>query len=288
MKLFEAEEHIVYRLSGLYDKAEAVNIADWILESLTGRNRAMRNLDKTIALSEQQQIRLEQYMVELMEYRPVQYVLGESHFYGMKLFVDENVLIPRPETEELADWAVKYAATEQLLQPTILDIGTGSGCLALALKKGIPGARVLGADISDGALAVAGRNAKENHLDVTFLKLDILDQEAGRALPGLDLIVSNPPYITLPEKESIMPHVLRYEPHEALFVTNSDPLQFYKAIESFAGRHLKPGGALFLELHRDFAVAAQQYFGEKGWDVILRKDMQEQDRMLYCKKIPQA
>jgi release factor glutamine methyltransferase len=284
MKLFEAEEHITHKLSELYDAAEAVNIADWILESLTGRNRAMRSLDKSIALSESQQLKLEEYMIELMEYRPLQYVLGESYFYGMKLFVDENVLIPRPETEELADWVVKHCATENLLTPTVLDIGTGSGCLALAVKKGVPGANVLGADISEGALGVASRNAAQNKLDVTFLKLDILDPEAGGALPGLDIMVSNPPYITLPEQESIMPHVLRYEPHEALFVTNADPLQFYKAIEAFCGRHLKPGGALFLELHRDFAVATQQYFQEKGWDTNLKKDMQQEDRMLYVSK----
>lgn len=284
MKLFEIEEHMIGELSALYDAGEAANIADWVLESLTGRNRIMRNMDKSISLSDEQKIKLESYLVELMEYRPVQYVLGESYFYGMKLFVDENVLIPRPETEELADWIVKYCQSKEMLQPAVLDIGTGSGCLALAVKKGVPQSKVFAADISEGALAVARRNATETGLSLELMQLDILASEGAAVLPALDIIISNPPYITLPEQQTIMPHVLRYEPHQALFVTNEDPLQFYKAIETFSRTHLKAGGSVFLELHRDFATDTQQYFQDKGWETILRQDMQEQDRMLHAFK----
>lgn len=284
MKISEAEEQVRKQLSGLYDEAEAVNIAEWVMESLTGKNRLQRSTDSSIFLSEAQQVKLESYLVELMEYRPVQYVLGESYFYGMKLFVDERVLIPRPETEELADWIVKYTHQQQIKQPLILDIGTGSGCLALAVKKGVPDANVYAADLSEGALAVASENAVRLNLDVSFLKMDILDADAGNGLPQLDIIVSNPPYITLPEQESILPNVLRYEPHQALFVTNSDPLQFYKAIASFADKYLKKNGSLFLELHRDFAAETLQYYQEKGWKAELKQDMQQQDRMLHCIK----
>jgi len=284
MKILEADEYVSRQLSGLYDEAEAINIADWVMESLTGKNRLQRSLDTSLSLSETEQVKLEGYLVELMEYRPVQYVLGESYFYGMKLFVDERVLIPRPETEELADWIVKYTQHQQLKQPAVLDIGTGSGCLALAVKKGVPNANVYAADLSEGALAVASENAARLHLDVQFLKMDILDADADGGLPQLDIIVSNPPYITLPEQESILPNVLRYEPHQALFVTNSDPLQFYKAIASFADKYLKKNGSIFLELHKDFATDTLQYYLDKGWKAELKQDMQQQDRMLHCMK----
>jgi release factor glutamine methyltransferase len=284
MKVLAADEQISKQLSGLYDEAEAINISDWVMESLTGKNRLQRSLDTSLSLSETEQVTLEKYLVELMEYRPVQYVLGESYFYGMKLFVDERVLIPRPETEELADWIVKYAHQQQIKQPAVLDIGTGSGCLALAVKKSIPDATVHAVDLSEGALAVASGNAAQLNLDVRFLKMDILDVNTGSSLPQLDIIVSNPPYITLPEQESILPNVLRYEPHQALFVTNSDPLQFYKAIASFSGKYLKKNGSLFLELHRDFAADTLQYYLDKGWKAELKQDMQEQDRMLHCIK----
>jgi release factor glutamine methyltransferase len=284
MKVSEAEKQVRKQLSGLYDEAEAANIAEWVLESLTGKNRLQRSADSSIFLSEEQLVKLESYLVELMEYRPVQYVLGESYFYGMKLFVDERVLIPRPETEELADWIVKYAHQQQIKQPSILDIGTGSGCLALAIKKGVPGANIYAADLSEGALAVASENAARLTLDVQFLEMDVLNENAGSGLPQFDIIVSNPPYITLPEQESILPNVLRYEPHQALFVTNSDPLQFYKAIAAFSDKYLKKHGSLFLELHRDFAVDTLQYYQDKGWKAELKQDMQQQDRMLHCTK----
>lgn len=284
MKVLAAEEQVSKQLSELYDEAEAVNITDWVMESLTGKNRLQRSQDTSLFLSEAGQVKLEKYLVELMEYRPVQYVLGESYFYGMKLFVDERVLIPRPETEELADWIVKYACQQQIKQPVVIDIGTGSGCLALAVKKSIPDAMVYAADLSEGALAVASENATMLNLDVRFLKMDILDESAGNGLPQFDVIVSNPPYITLPEQESILPNVLRYEPHQALFVTDNDPLQFYKAIASFSDKYLKKKGSLFLELHRDFAADTQQYYRDNGWETELKQDMQAQDRMLHCIK----
>ncbi|MFA6058766.1 MAG: peptide chain release factor N(5)-glutamine methyltransferase [Taibaiella sp.] len=279
----KAELFLKEKLETIYEPGEAESIADWTLESFTGKKRLERLQSPTV-LNEDQQIKLEQYAIELMEYRPVQYVLGESYFYDMKLFVDERVLIPRPETEELADWIVKYIHQQQINQPAVLDIGTGSGCLALAVKKGVPNANVYAADLSEGALAVASENAVHLNLDVRFLKMDILDANAGSGLPQLDIIVSNPPYITLPEQESILPNVLRYEPHQALFVTNSDPLQFYKAIASFADKYLKKNGSLFLELHRDFAAETLQYYQDKGWKAELKQDMQQQDRMLHCIK----
>lgn len=280
MNIQPAYHALKTQLEALYDAAEAANIADWVLESLTGYRLTERVRHGNDALTTEQEALLERYTAQLLVHRPVQYVLGESYFYGLKLAVDESVLIPRPETEELVDWTLK--STEAQAACTLLDIGTGSGCIPLALKKNRPQAQVYAVDISEDALAVARRNALNLALDVDFRLMNILDPAQGDALPLFDVIVSNPPYITTTEKESMMPHVLDYEPHLALFVSNNDPLQFYKAIEHFARKKMKPGGLLFLELHRDFAVETGQYYRDKGWHTVLRKDMQDNDRMLCC------
>lgn len=269
------------QLAEIYEPGEAENIADWVIESLTGKRRQERLLAKEEQLDAAQQLKLETYAVELLQYRPVQYVLGESYFYHLKLFVDENVLIPRPETEELVDWIVK-SYPSGINARHILDIGTGSGCIALALKKTIPSAEVYAIDIAESALAIAQKNAHDLGLDVRLQQLDILQPGADTGLPQLDVIVSNPPYITIVEQQSILPNVLQYEPHLALFVSNEDPLQFYKAIESFASAHLSSVGSLFLELHRDFAVDTEAYYRDNGWLTELRQDMQGNNRMLRC------
>jgi release factor glutamine methyltransferase len=202
----------------------------------------------------------------------------------MKLFVDENVLVPRPETEELVDWVIKYCQSQGLTNLSILDIGTGSGCIALALKKHLPKSKVTAIDISMGALHIAQKNAINLGLEIDWVQGNILNEEEWGSLPEFDIIVSNPPYITLPEKESILPNVLRYEPHQALFVTDEDPQQFYKAIETFAQQKLQEEGIVFMELHRDFARDTQTYYDHKNWQTTLRKDMQGNDRMLVAKK----
>jgi release factor glutamine methyltransferase len=280
----EAYSRLQEQLRALYETAEAGNIAEWVIESLCGKRRREWLLQKELLLREPEQMQLRQYTEELLRHRPVQYVLGESYFYDLKLYVDERVLIPRPETEELADWVLKYAKAQRFAAPVMLDIGTGSGCLPLVFKKHLPGAAVYAADISEGALAVAVRNAAQLNLDIHWLQADMLTGLGLEAVPPADIIISNPPYITLQEQDSIMPHVLDFEPHQALFVTNNDPLQFYKAIGHFAGERLKPGGRLFLELHVDFARETRQYYQETGWHTELRKDMQGRNRMLCCNR----
>jgi len=283
MNLLEAEAALKQRLTALYDEAEAASIADWVMESLTGKSKVQRRLDGAGTLAQEEAAVLENYTAELLAHRPVQYVLGESYFYGMKLFVDERVLIPRPETEELADWAVGDLKASVPSAVRVLDIGTGSGCLALAVAKAVRGARVTAVDISVDALDVARYNAAREQVPLELLQADILSGQAG-TLPVFDVIISNPPYITRPEQQSILPHVLDYEPHSALFVTDGDPLQFYKAIEQFAREHLAPGGTVYLELHRDFAQETLRYYEGCGWTAILRKDMQGADRMLRCRR----
>lgn len=280
MKIQQAFQHLKTQLETVYEPAEAANIADWAMEALTGYRLSERIKHGDELLDAAQTADLQQYITQLLAHRPVQYVLGESYFYGLKLWVTEAVLIPRPETEELVDWILKSTDKGGKLQ--VIDIGTGSGCIPLALKKNMPLAEVYAADISEDALAVARKNAQDLQLDVHFKLMDILDPEQGDGQPQWDIIVSNPPYITVAEKAAIQPNVLDYEPHLALFVSNNDPLQFYKVIETFARKKLKPGGRVFLELHRDFAEETALYYRDRGWQTILRKDMQDNNRMLCC------
>jgi len=284
MTIQYAHKYLTEKLQALYDISEAGNIADWVLESLTTFDKLKQRLNGSTELTSLQQEKLEGYIHELLQHRPVQYVLGECYFMDMRLFVDENVLVPRPETEELVDWIIKYCQSQGITEPGILDIGTGSGCIALALKKHIPKSKVTTIDISDGALAIAQKNASNNGLQIDWKQNDILNKGTWNLLPAFDIIVSNPPYITLQEKESILPNVLQYEPHQALFVTDNDPQQFYKAIEGFARQKLEPNGVLFMELHRDFATETKAYYDNSNWQTILRKDMQENDRMLMAWK----
>lgn len=284
MTIQNAHPYLTGKLQTIYDAPEADNIAIWVLESLTGLNRMAQKLDSGQDLTDLQQKKLESYLNELLEHRPVQYVLGECYFMDMKLFVNESVLVPRPETEELVDWIIKYCQSQGIRTPQILDIGTGSGCIALGLKKHIPGSKVTAIDISSEALGIAAQNAKDLKLEIDLQQLNILKEEGYNKLSEFDIIVSNPPYITLPEKEGMLPNVLGYEPHQALFVTNNDPQQFYKAIEAFATQKLNTNGVVFMELHRDFAKETQSYYDNKNWKTTLRKDMQENDRMLLASK----
>lgn len=277
-----ALEGLKQQLESLYDEREAGNIAEWVIESVTGIRPRTTPFTSSPALTAAQEQLLEQHTKALLAHRPVQYVLGECYFMDMKLYVDERVLIPRPETEELADWIIKHE--KQRTGAAVLDIGTGSGCLSLALKNHMNNATVYAADISEGALAIAGRNAREQKLELQWLQGDILRREDWPQWPQADIIVSNPPYITLPEQESMMPHVLDYEPHLALFVTDNDPLQFYKAIEAFASEKLRPGGSVFLELHTDFAIETRQLYEQQGWRTILKQDMQGRNRMLLAQR----
>lgn len=271
-------------LQAIYEPAESANIADWVVEAVTGRRQLDLRHTEDSSMSAAQELLLQKYTGELLQHRPVQYVLGESYFYDMKLHVDERVLIPRPETEELVHWALSFLRAYGQPAPLVADLGTGSGCVALALKKHCPAAGVSAVDLSAGALSVAQANAAALGLDVAWLQADILHPQGLEELPVQDLVISNPPYITLPEQKDIQPHVLAFEPHQALFVTDGDPLQFYKAIGRIALAKLRPGGGLFLELHRDFAAQTRDWYVAGGWHTELRKDMQGEDRMLFCRR----
>ena len=323
--LQQAQQSLQSQLRTLYDDREAATITDWVMEHVTGLKKIDRILHKKSPLSPDNTVLLKKYTEELLAHRPVQYVLGESWFRGLKFYVDEQVLIPRPETEELVEWVLEEASSRSLRAvpghhappesaaipphppghevttppefatiptppmdhtapaptPTLLDVGTGSGCIAISLKKALPGAEVYACDLSGAALDIAQRNAAAHQTAIHFRQLDFLDPAQWGSLPLVQVLVSNPPYIPLRDKASMAPHVLRFEPHLALFVDNRDPLVFYRALAGFARQKLLPGGSIFVEIHEDLAAATRDLFKEAGFQqVIVRKDMQGKDRMI--------
>ncbi len=218
----------------------------------------------------------------IRQFYPLQYITGSTEFFGIPLKISQGVLIPRPETEELAEWIIRE---NRLENPGILDIGTGSGCIALALKKHIPGSKVMGTDISPASLAVATENAISLQLDVLFHKHDIFSEETISWLDWMDIIVSNPPYIPESHKSGMEKNVIGYEPHSSLFVPDNDPLVFYRRIASFGMRHLNAGGHLFFEIHEQSGRQVMELMEQKGFrEITIRHDINGKSRMLKCIK----
>ena len=277
MDLSQAQKELAHNLEGRYGGREGGIIADWVMEHLTGLRKLDRLVRKAEGLSAGASALYERYKTELLAGRPVQYVLGESWFGGLKFFVDERVLIPRPETEELVDWVLAEAEGAGAL----LDVGTGSGCIAITLSRGLPDAAVYACDVSEGALAVAQRNAAGLGARVRFLEIDFLDETRWDELPVTRWLVSNPPYIPAAERSTMAEHVVDAEPALALFVPDEDALVFYRALGQFARRRLVAGGALYAEVHEDLGAAVRDVLIDDGArDVILRKDLQGKDRMI--------
>ena len=294
MKIREAEKHLRDGILSIYSESESANIAKLILEQLTGHSRSYLLLNRQELLTSEQTEILRRYVVRLQQHEPVQYILNKSWFYDMELYVDKNVLIPRPETEELVHWIVNDiersgldvfghnpSEADRTRQLKILDIGTGSGCIALALKKTMPKAEVWGCDCSEEALNVARRNGAEQNIRVDFQGINFLDEKQQKMLPTVDVIVSNPPYIPLKDKETMQPNVLQYEPHTALFVPDNDALLFYKAIAIFGHHRLHEGGTIYLEIQEDLGQEVEELFKKEGYNnVTIKRDMQGKDRMV--------
>ncbi len=299
MNLQEASHSLQTSLSAIYDPTEAAAITILALEHLTGLSRSEQSLHKTRALSLEQEAALAEVSVRLLQHEPVQYIMNKAWFYGMELYVDQDVLIPRPETEELVDWIVKDvkaegvrvferqpAQTDKTATLKIMDVGTGSGCIALALKKAMPLAEVWGCDFSDRALNIARRNGSELDIRVDFQSVNFLDPAQQKHLPTVDIIVSNPPYVPLSDKDSMQPNVVQFEPHMALFVDNNDPLLFYRAIAQFGKHRLHAGGTIYLEIHENLAKEVVSLFSREGYSNIeVRTDMQGKERMVKARRI---
>lgn len=211
---------------------------------------------------------------------PIQHIIGSAEFCGLTFRVSPSVLIPRPETEELIRLVTRHYS-EPDEKVSILDIGTGSGCIAIVLARFLPHASVEGWDVSDEALGVASENARQLLADVEFRKVDILDAQGLTPDTQFDCVVSNPPYVTISEAENMLPNVLRFEPHQALFVEDSDPLLFYRAIAEFGKTHLKADGRCYVEINEHFGTETRELFARAGYvEVELMKDIHGKDRFV--------
>lgn len=264
-----------------YEEREAQQIGFQLLEKVAQffRTDYVVFADKK-KLTPMQQIAWDDAIQELLQNNPLQYILGEAHFYGRDFTVNENVLIPRPETEELVDWIIQESQEKDSLK--VLDIGTGSGCIAISLALELKQAQISAWDISEEALEVARGNSKKLNARVTFQKVDILSFEKEGITPQkFDLIVSNPPYVTPSEKAEMRKNVLEFEPSLALFTPEENPLIFYECIANFAKKYLKPNGQLFFEINQYQGKPLMELLEINGFQSIeLRQDLSGNARMM--------
>jgi release factor glutamine methyltransferase len=271
-------EFLRKELSDYYPQSEIQQFIFLVLEDKLGYSRTdlitkslelvdKKIFDETIRISEQ-----------LIQYNPIQYILGHTEFYGLKFKVTTDVLIPRPETEELVDWILKEKLPRN---PEILDIGTGCGCIAVALAKNLLGGSIEALDISGPALEIAIENAEKNGVGIVFYLENILDPSKQIERKKYDLIVSNPPYVTKNQQEIMSRNVKDYEPHQALFAPDNDPLLFYRAILNFTNYSLKEGGWVYFEINETFSSEIADLMKNSNFaDVELRKDIHEKFRMI--------
>jgi len=263
------------QLSSIADTREIISWAYISIEHSLGYNRSDCIIHSDKDIPSEISDKIKQIVSNLKTKKPLQYILGETEFYGLKFKVNEHTLIPRPETEELVDWVLKEKFT------SALDIGTGTGCIPIVLAKN-KNAIISAIDVSEDALLIARENAKINGVEISFLQQDIL---LTTVLPKVDLIVSNPPYVLELEKKLMLDNVLKYEPHLALFVSDNNPLVFYKKIALLAIESLSEGGKLFFEINEKFGRSTIAMLSEMGFvDIELKKDINDKDRMLKATK----
>ena len=270
-------------LVSIYEFGEAANITDWVFESITGWNRFKRTMYKEVELPIEQVQQLDKYLRELLKHKPVQYILNEAWFYKMKFYVNESVLIPRPETEELVEWIIDDFSGRHRIQSNnfkTLDIGTGSGCISISLKKELKDIENDAIDISENALEIAKKNAAQLNAKINFFKLDFLSESLWNSLEMYDVIISNPPYIPALEKEKLAKNVTEFEPEIALFVPGNDPFIFYEKIAKFAQSHLNANGNVYVEIHENYSGEVQQIFDSHNFKTEIRKDIYGKDRMI--------
>ena len=276
---FECVQYIKNELVNHYPEGEITGFISIIFYHLENLSLSQLNLKYKDSIKTETIQNIEYIVSELKENKPIQYIIGETEFFSLKFRVNANVLIPRPETEELVDWIVKDFIHFKNLR--VLDIGSGSGCIAISLSKNLDCHNVNGFEISSGAIRASKINAKLNGVKVKFFKKNILKIFQKIYKKKYDIIVSNPPYVTQKEKELMHKNVLNYEPHTALFVEDDNPLVFYKTIAEFAKNNLKAYGCLYFEINEKFGTQIfNLLLGEKFNTVILRKDINGKDRMI--------
>ena len=281
MKLKDYRTDFIHNLTPIYGADEAESFFYIVLEDRHQMKRIDLALNPDVELSLNQLEDWNAILEKLQQFIPIQYILGKTHFYRLEFEVNENVLIPRPETEELVDWIISTNSKSGNLQ--ILDIGTGSGCIAISIAKNLPESNVSAIDVSEKALATAQKNAQNNDVNVRFLRKDILKTEDLEQ--QFDIIVSNPPYVRNLEKEEIKQNVLEHEPHLALFVDDHDALVFYRKIAELAQKNLSPNGQLYFEINQYLGKEMMDLLEEKGFQQMeLRKDIYGNHRMVFGRK----
>lgn len=284
MVLKEYKIQFTQELISSYDEQEIDSFFYILLEAFHQMKRIDFALNPTMEIDTIQLLQWETVLHQLKEQKPIQYILGETEFFGLPFYVNENTLIPRPETEELVEWIInKSKAESRKSKVKILDIGTGTGCIAVALAKNLPDADVFAMDVSEKALETAQKNATRNEVNVAFLHQSILETED--LLQQFDIIVSNPPYVRNLEKEEIKKNVLEYEPHLALFVEDNDALLFYRKIAQLAQKNLPSNGQLYFEINqylgKEMIALLEQY---QFVNIELKKDIYGNDRMIFGTK----
>jgi len=271
-------DYIRKELTGIYPDREIRSIEAMIFEHVMNYSRIDFLLKRSEPIPPQKRKEIEEIVEKLKSHQPIQYILGVTDFYGLKFKVTPAVLIPRPETEELVDWILK---TNKLPFPFILDIGAGSGCIPVTLKKGIPEAAVSAVDISKEALEIATFNSEQHEVFIHLIHADILEWENQEWPSKYDIIVSNPPYVRHLEKEQMKRNVLEHEPHLALFVDDDNALIFYRKIIEFSKKHLNLGGQLYFEINEAFGSQMIRLLETNGFkEIEMRKDLSGKDRMI--------
>ncbi|MBP6039738.1 MAG: peptide chain release factor N(5)-glutamine methyltransferase [Flavobacterium sp.] len=291
MLLKQYKSHFFNSLKNSQDEQEIESFFFILTEYLHNLKRVDVALNPNFELSEAEVEKWNTILAQLQQDKPIQYITGEAWFYSLKFEVNENTLIPRPETEELVEWILNSSITHHPTPNTILDIGTGTGCIPIALKVNLPQANVSAIDLSEKALEVAKRNAELNKVEINFIQANILEVEDLSQLPSsiihhpssYNIIVSNPPYVRNLEKQEIKKNVLDYEPHLALFVEDTDALLFYRKIAQLAIKNLLPNGLLFFEINQYLGKETVELLQNLGFkNIELKKDIYGNDRMVKC------
>ena len=285
MTIKKYRQYFINSLEDLYSIEELQSIFYLLAEKLLHLSRIDITLQLDNTLTSDEEINFNQAIDRLKIYEPVQYILGETEFFGYPFLVNKQVLIPRPETEELVSWIIDDVDKKET---TILDIGTGSGCIAISLAKKLNNAVVSAIDISNKAIEVAKKNALVNNVNVEYSSVDVLNFEDKLVLQDkwkskFDIIVSNPPYVRMQEKKLMQLNVIDHEPDIALFVEDDDPLLFYRRISELSRQYLKHNGTLYLEINEYLGVEMEKMLNEAGFKhVELKKDMFGKNRMIKC------
>jgi len=282
-RIGDIRSYYAQQLFKFYDERETETFIFMLLEDYAGVSKSEIIINPELTINESELLNIHFAVKDLINYKPIQYILGKTEFYGIPILVNSSVLIPRPETEELVEWVIKHTKKDQ--ESVMLDIGTGSGCIAIALKKSLSNAIIHAIDYSPNALEIANRNAMMNLAEISFCQVDFLEKKAWKNLGQYDIIVSNPPYVRNMEKMEMKNNVLNYEPESALYVNDDNALIFYKHIAEFGLEHLKINGSFYCEINQYLGEDTVKLFERYGFtDIQLKKDFKGNDRFIKVVK----